>query len=100
MLPVEPISAAELDRITNAEVRGGPRRRFRDARMWAIGAAGDSAVDAVRRHIGTGIDAPRGLLLPSGCLLGGCKDPMRVSGEHQDATRIPKCDLLQRGRGI
>ena len=34
--------------------------------MWAIGAARDSAVGAVRRQLGTSIDAPRGLLLRSG----------------------------------
>jgi hypothetical protein len=37
-----------------------------DARSWAKGAARDSAVGADRRHLGTGIDAPRGLLLRSG----------------------------------
>ncbi len=38
----------------------------RDARNWAIGVARDSAVGAVRRHVETGIDSPRGLLLRSG----------------------------------
>jgi hypothetical protein len=83
LLSVETISAAELDRITNAEVRGRPRCRFRDFRMWAIGTARDSAVDAVRRHIGTASEALGGLLLRSGCLLGDCKHPMRASGEQQ-----------------
>ena len=47
-----------------------PRERLAgvdlDASSWAIGAARDSAVGAVRRHLGTSIDAPRGLLLRSG----------------------------------
>ena len=47
-----------------------PKQSWRDqvphAWIWAIGAARDSSVGAVRRHLGTSIDAPRGLLLRSG----------------------------------
>ena len=57
--------------------RGSARPDLGDRR-----AARDLAVDAVRRHVGTGIDAVRGLLFPSGRLLGGCTHPMRVSGEE------------------
>ncbi len=42
------------------------RAQAAHAWIWAIGAARDSAVGAVRRHLGTSIDAPHGLLLRSG----------------------------------
>jgi hypothetical protein len=45
------------------QARGAPASR---AWIWAIGAARDSAVGTVRRHLGTSSDAPRGLLLRSG----------------------------------
>jgi hypothetical protein len=61
---------AEARHRRRTPVRLGHRRPVAgldpDASSWAIGAARDSAVGAVRRHLRAGIDAPRGLLLRSG----------------------------------
>jgi hypothetical protein len=51
---------------SGAAAKPGRPGGSQDSSFWAIGAARDSAVGAVRRHLGTSIDAPRGLLLRSG----------------------------------
>jgi hypothetical protein len=53
--PVELKAAASARAPRHSPAAGDTDRR---KRIWAIGAARDSAVDAVRRHIGTGVRGP------------------------------------------